>query len=285
MKEKNAQRLCTALDHLQPPWVRRHRRANIETLYDSLHWTEGQKRHLYRRHMEYLGRMRLHMAGLGTQTPADIRNTVMVRGEEHVKAALAKERGLLVVLGHTGTFYHVPFCLASRGFEVSVVANLRLLPGVGAYLRTVAERFNLHLVQVGDGAYDVARNVFRRKQIFVLAFDQTVRLDRSIWLRFFNAALPVDRGSAMLALRQRVPTLWASSYHNEAGRSCVEFTQAPRFGRDTPFNTPEAVLRYWVDTLERDVERHPEQWWSLSFTLLAHASVSSSPSVGQVPNM
>lgn len=251
-------------------WPRRSRRlANLEKLGGPSLETDAQRKAVEKLHMKYLSRMNLHIMRLSRQAPADLPGYITARGEEHVVAARRGGRGCLLITSHAGTWWHAPLYLAARGHPLSSVANPGLPPRTANYLQRIADRFGVRGISyVGEGAYQAARKAFQEGSVFMIAVDRSLRPDKSVWLPVGNAELPVDPGPAILALRQKVPVIWAETYHDETGRSCVDYIPVlpPRESDKPP--TPEVILRHWSALIEAQRKKYPEQWWTLSFCSL-----------------
>jgi lauroyl/myristoyl acyltransferase len=217
--------------------------------------------------------MRLSSQGL-QELPAVIQAT----GEENVAAALRGGRGLLLTVAHSGTWWHAPLYLAARGHRLRAVVNPGLPPRVGEYLQTISDRFGIPVTYVGQDAYQTARETFSRNEIFVIAIDRSLRVDRSVGVPCGPATILLDPGPAILALRQRVPVVHAETFHDEKGRSWVNYSPPLTFGPGTAMTTTDSVLRFWGQSIFEQWQRHPEQWWTLSFcSLRAPTDLTSAP--------
>lgn len=225
-------------------------------------------RSLEKQHIEYYSRLNYHIMRLSEQNLSDLPAVIQATGEENIAAALKAGRGLLLTVAHSGTWWHAPLYLAARGFRLRAVVNPRLPPRIGEYLHKVSERFGVPVTYVGKEAYQSARDTFSRNEIFVIAIDRTLREDRSAWIPCGPAELLMDPGPAMLALRQRVPVVHADTFHDNAGCSSVTFSTPHSFGPGTSMTTTESVLRFWGKSIYEQWQRHPEQWWTISFCSL-----------------
>jgi len=217
--------------------------------------------------------MRLSSQGL-QELPAVIQAT----GEENVAAALRGGRGLLLTVAHTGTWWHAPLYLAARGHRLRSVVKPGRPPRVGEYLQTISDRFGVPVTYVGQDAYQTARETFTRNEIFVIAIDRSLRVERSVSVPCGPATIILDPGPAILALRQRVPVVHAETFHDETGRSCVNYSPPLTFGPGTELANTQSVLRFCGQSIFEQWQRHPEQWWTLSFcSLRAATDLTSAP--------
>ncbi|GEM_PF-1988570 len=256
---------------------RRQRLANYARLGAEFGWSQAQCLEAERAHMKYLARLNIHLMRLARYTPEQLFKSTSVSGESNVQVGLASGRGLMLVLAHSGMWWHAPSLLVCFGYPVHVIANPNLPPRVKRYLCTMSERYGARVSFVGKGAYDRAREAFKSGEVVIVAVDRSLRGDRSVLVPMGNTALPMDPGPAILALRQRVPVIWTDTYYDETGRSCVDFSAPLAIGPGTGRSGPEAVMRYWAELIYRLLRRHPEQWWSASFCSLGAKQELESP--------
>lgn len=230
-------------------------------------------------HVAYLARLMVHSSRLETDTLDSLCDKVLMEGQEHIEAARAHNRGVLIVAAHAGTWMHAPVTLAARGQPPLAVINpeLRIF---GRYLRqSIANRFRIPVANAGEDAYDAAKKQFRSNRLMFVTIDMTVRPAQSAWLRFGRAELLVDVGPAVIALRQRVPVIWASTFHDEPGRSRVAFSPPMTVGAGTRWARPDQLMQHWLDLLWADVRARPAQWWPLVFVPLRRPSSAATVTV------
>jgi KDO2-lipid IV(A) lauroyltransferase len=246
--------------------TRRLRGTNLQLLFPGR--TSIERAILEKRHLQYLALMRVHIARAAHFSREEALRTAQVNGQEHLQAALEKGRGVLLVGGHVGTWWHCPGMLAVFGYRVSIVVNSDLFPPMVEHMHRLSDRYGFRIAYTSQNAYQQAKEAFARNEIFSVTMDYSIRPERSLRLPFFGAALPVDPGTAMLALRQRAEVLWVNCHHDAQGRSIVSLTPEQPLGRGTPLASSEQLSRHWVARLQSDLEPHPEQWWPMGFLSL-----------------
>lgn len=234
---------------------------------------------------DYQVRLMVDIARMLGAGPKGILSRVKTSGLENLEAAIAENKGVLLVSAHAGTWWHAPAVVASLGHPISSVL-MRFLPrAIVRYLEQVARELNCSLTFVRMGAYEAARAAFKRKETFFLSFDFASRLDKTVTMPIgTHATFQLDTGPGIMAVRHQVPLVWVDTFHDENGRSCVNFHPGIRAGRGTDHATPESVLHYLMDRLNDQLARHPEQWWLLGHALM-HAcppsTESPQPTTGQ----
>jgi len=264
--EPLARLISTLLNPLVSLPTRRPRSTNLQLMFPGL--TPSERAALDKRHQQYIALMRVHIARAAHFSGEEALRTAQVNGQEHLQDALKQKRGVLLVGGHVGTWWHCPGMLAVFGHPVSIVVNSDLFPPMLEHMHRLSDRYGFRIAYTKHDAYQQAKEAFARNEIFSVTMDFSIRPERSIRLPFFGASLPVDPGIAMLALRQRAVVLWVDCHHDAQGRSIVTLSPEPPLGRGTPLASSEQLSRHWVGRLQRDLEAHPEQWWPMGFLFL-----------------
>ena len=171
---------------------------------------------------EYWARWLRDASQLVGAGPAGLLARVEVTGIEHLVAAQAENKGVLLVSAHTGSWWDAPTAAAAHGQPISAVLAPFMQREMIRYLKQVSAELNCSLTFVRLGAYEAARAAFRKGEIFYLAFDYATRSDRSIGLPIGERAeIRLDTGPGLMAVRHQVPVVWVDTYHDESGRSCV----------------------------------------------------------------
>ncbi len=253
-----AQRLVPLLT--SPFYARR--RANFRLLFPDQ--TSKQLRQLRQEHVRYLARLQTHNARLAIETPDLLLKKIVTHGLENLEKARAQGRGVMIICGHTGTWWHVLGALAARRLQPTAMTN-PALGRITRYMHMLATRYDVSVVNVGKDAYDLARSRFQSGGIVYLTIDVSVRPEQSRWTPLGPVQLSMDPGPAIMAFRRRVPVVWARSFHDDNGSSHVDFTYAMETGCDPALSKVEDIMHRWLSLLWSDVQSHPAQWWAMNF--------------------
>ena len=259
-------------------WPRRQRRlANLELLSRGMGWSSERRREIHSLHLRYLTRMNGQIFHAASVPVEELLDSISVTGLEGVAQALQNRQGVMVVGAHLGTFFHAPSLLAARGFKVTGILNSQIPDRLLAFFDGQSRRFGIRIAYVGDHAFDTAKAALQRGGVVYTSFDRTLLTDRNVWMPLAGAEIPLNPGTAILALRQRPALFWAESHHDEGGRPHLHFTKSPPMGRGTSFDSIESLLKYWCSQLEGYLRRHPEQWWALGLCPLRKPATTDSP--------
>ena len=193
--------------------------------------------------------------------------TALVRVDniEALAAALAQNKGVLVLTGHFGNW------------EVATIAGIGNYPQVRGrfhFVRRalkpkwldalVTRRFN----QAGfgvlpkRGSLDAILETLSKGDLIVFPFDQHARPPDGIEVDFFGHPAWTFKSLAIIALATGAPVLPASSWREPDGRHVLRFEDAlPPTATTDPKEEIRATTRAYNEALERLILARPEQWY------------------------
>ncbi len=229
-------------------------RRNLEICFGELSAEERER--LMERHFESIGLSLVEMA-IGWFSPLDrLRRIIRVEGREHLDAALARGKGVLLIGAHFTTL------------EVGVAILEELCPRVTTMYRTQRNRMMDVLIRRGRSRFasvqiprDNVRALLRRlKANDVVAYmpDQTYLGNQSAMLPFFGEPALTNVVTSKLA---RISGATALPYFfrrlpDDSGYVVEIGPPMPGF----PSDDPQADTRQFVALLEAFIRRAPEQY-------------------------
>jgi Kdo2-lipid IVA lauroyltransferase/acyltransferase len=239
---------------------RRWCQSNLELVYGE-QLTRAERERLGRRAFANLVRTRVELL---RWTPEWMAAHVHGEGLDHVRQALGRGKGTIVVSGHLGNFELIGAHLVAQGCPLAWIHR----PLNNWRLDRILFRSRLRYV----GAAGVIRNAhtlvalraaLRRGHVVALAMDLNT-LDRPIFVDFLGFAAASPAGAAILALSTKAPVIFAAAIRAPDGRHRIAYH--PPFhlieGGDRERDVA-ANLQQYTRALERYVLVHPEQYhWS-----------------------
>jgi KDO2-lipid IV(A) lauroyltransferase len=195
-------------------------------------------------------------------TPGEIRAQIPVSGREHLEAALAKGRGVIVLSAHLGNFFLVGTRLGVEDYPVYVLVN----PPRDASFRDFLNNYRLRAWQKTIYARprrEASRQliqILRRNELAIVIADE-YRSGSGICVPFFGRTVLARRGPATLALRTGAAVVPIYLRRGPDGnlRLIIEpeldLLRSGRVKADVAENT--ARMTQW---LERVVRSYPGQW-------------------------
>jgi len=195
---------------------------------------------------------------------------VRIDGWDHIPAALARGRGLLIVTGHLGNWDLPAAVLAGRGFPVNVIVETLEPPAWNERVQAIRERIGLRAIPMETGIRDLYA-ALRRNEVVAVVFDRPLR-EGGVPVRFFGEETRLPEGVARLALRTGAVVLGAVG-----ARRGVRFVAdvsppievGPTGNRERDV---QALTQRIADWFEGRVRQYPDQWFMFrDFWLAADA--------------
>ncbi len=186
---------------------------------------------------------------------------VRYEGFELMNALLAEGKGVIVTVGHLGSWEMVALSGSRSGYRLNSVARPIENPWVDRYLN----RFRTSTGQEIISKYDAVGSMIRalkRKEILVVQVDQDAR-SSGVFVNFFGRPASTHRSPAVLALKYGCPILPLNIYregrlhHAVAGKPI-----RPDDYRDLA-DPVKAIAQEYTDQLAGFIRAHPDQWFWL----------------------
>ncbi len=185
---------------------------------------------------------------------------IEVYGWPHLKAALARGKGVIVLSAHLGNFNVVAQYPAALGLQAAVIAEQVQPPALFRYFTRLRSAMGIRVLPPAAGSVLPILRLLRRNGLLLVAGDRDVT-GNSRPVHFFDAPASLPVGPVVLALRTGATLLPAYTLRRSTRKSVV-FIEAPlelvRTGdeeRDLDEN-----LRRVARALERMISADPGQW-------------------------
>jgi phosphatidylinositol dimannoside acyltransferase len=200
-------------------------------------------------------------ARLPYETEAGVRSRwQLLEGHDHLRAAIALGRGVVMALPHVGSWEWGGYWLGLEGTPMTAVVE-RLEPEK-LFEWFVGQRtaMGLTAVPLGEGSSSALLRALKKNQIAGLVSDRDM-VGNGVEVEFFGERTTLPGGAATLALRTGAPLLPVVVYSGP-GNWHTGIVHAPL---DTARrgSLREDVARVTQDlatTFEYDIRAHPEQW-------------------------
>ncbi len=221
----------------------------------------------------HFGLLLAELLRLPRQTSRQLLDNSVIEGREHLTAALARGRGVLVLAGHLGNWEVGLATAAAAGLPVAAVTK-EIKSGIGQY---IADRLRKPHGVVAINRRQAIRPIlsFLRKGGCVgFVLDQNMTADEGVFVDFFGRPACTMPGLAVLARRYRVPVVPVAFFRDDRGRhhlrfaSEVEWEDETRLGKadDDAAEKGATEAAVWRNTqrytaiLEVAIREHPAQW-------------------------
>jgi KDO2-lipid IV(A) lauroyltransferase len=236
-----------------------HRRlamANIALALPSK--TVDERRAIARRVFAHFGSVLFELIRVDTLSDEQIQASLEVEGEERIRQAYAKGRGLLIFTGHFGYWEMGGFALA-RVQPIAVMARPLDNPHLHGMLERIRTRSGNSVIY-RQGAIRKVLPALAANRCVALLIDQHLHTPDAVTVDFFNRPAATTNALAALALRTGAPVIPIFVTPLPSGRYRVVFEHAVQ--PPSP-DSPDAVREFTqrcTDVLEMHIRRQPDLW-------------------------
>lgn len=150
---------------------------------------------------------------------------IRIEGEEFLKAALAKGKGVIIVTAHLGNFPLMSLKLAKQGYPVSFVTRPMRDEKTSEYvhnLRSAAGVKTIFSYPRRECVNGIIR-ALNSNEIVVMQMDQNFGTG-GVWVKFFGKLAATPVGPIVLALRTESAIVPAYIYRESGVRHCVKIS-------------------------------------------------------------
>lgn len=226
---------------------------------------EGEIQRLLGRFSEHVALTLFETIRLGQWGREEVLAATEVVGIEHLEAARAQGKGVILIGGHVGNWEIGGTAMSQRGYPLFVVSQPQRNSMLQEYLANARRRLGIELIPRISLRDCFA--VLRRGDILVLMCDQRVR-EGGLMVPFFGHLAPSAPGPAALALKTGAPVIHTAPerlldrrtpsggyVHRLVIDPPIPVTEAGDRERDMLENTARHQ-----QAIETAIRRAPEQW-------------------------
>jgi KDO2-lipid IV(A) lauroyltransferase len=238
----------------------RHRRlavAQLQAAFPSR--SEAECRVIARDVFQHFGRLFVELLTFSLLTSDEIRARVEFDGEERVRAALEKGRGVLLFSAHFGFWEIQGFAHPLVLPPMSVLARPLDNPYLHALLEK-ARRGTGNGVIYKRGAVRKVLRALEANEIVAIMIDQHTHAQDAVVVDFFNRPAATTSALAAMALRTGAPVIPVFALPLPGGRYRLIYEHpVDPPPADSPDRAREFMQRC-TDVVEMYVRRHPQLW-------------------------
>lgn len=221
--------------------------------------TEAECKTIARRTFVHFGRLLVMLIKFSTLTPAEIRERVQYDGDERVREALARGKGVLLASGHFG-FWEMqgiahPLVLP----PMHVLARPLDNPGLHRWLENT-RRSTGNSVIYRRGAVRRVLRALEQNECVAIMIDQHIQPSDAVMVDFFNRPAATTTSLAALALRTGAPVIPVFALPMPGGKFRMVYdhlVEPPAADSAQPIRE---FTQRCTDVLEMYVRRHPHLW-------------------------
>ena len=186
---------------------------------------------------------------------------IKVKGEEHVKEALSKGKGLIFITGHVGNWELLGAVFGIKGYKVNVIAAPLYDNRINELL--IKQRAKHKVKVILRGSQDIKREIIkalRNNESLCMLIDQDTKVP-GVFVDFFGRPAYTPSGAASIALRTESPVLMgfitrlSDNIHRIDIKPPLQLIDTGDKDSDIKENTA-----LFTKIIEEQIRKTPEQW-------------------------
>ena len=207
-----------------------------------------------------LGKNSLDALRLTRRTKQQVLESCLVSGEENLRRALARGKGVLAITGHIGSWELLAAYLSEKGYSLSVIARKLSNDACNRMLIELRHKHGVESFHRGNTAVAGYRTL-KRGEILGMLIDQNINID-GVMAPFFGRPAWTPIGPSVFALRSGAAVV-PMAIHMQSGGT-HQITILPEL-EHPPGELPERERQriFTMDmqaAIEQLVRLYPQQW-------------------------
>ncbi len=199
-------------------------------------------------------------------TRDELCSRIEIKGEERLREALARRKGVIALSAHFGNFIIIGPRLVAQGYDFSAVVKLPQDRRFAALQNEYCARAGINTIPARPRRQSVMQTIraLRRNEIVLLIPDEFKTT--GVEVLFLGRRVPAPKGPITIAQRTGAAVLPVFMVRDEQDRLTlhvepeIEFVQTDDREADLRTNA-----RLFVQEIEKMVRRHPDQWSWMGF--------------------
>jgi lauroyl/myristoyl acyltransferase len=206
----------------------------------------------------------LELFTLQSLSPEKILHNIHATGQEHLDAALAQGKGVIMFAAHQGPFDYVTQYLGIKGYDVTIpVEHLKDQRMLNLILDLRRSHGVQYLPLTGSTPMRTFVRKLRDNKIVLIATDRAIE-GQSVETDFFGAPARLPVGPVRLAQRTGAALVGASCYRMPQGPAIGQWLPLSLEMTDEQRTNTDSLMRAIVGNIEDIIRKHPEQWLAFS---------------------
>lgn len=221
---------------------------------------DGARRALCHRNFAHYGVVLAEFLRLPRLSDAELLDRFTVTGLDHVHAARARGRGVIVLTAHVGNWEYLAAAQAAWKLDIAVITRHAHSAGVDRFWQGIRQERGIRFLHAWRSLSTLIRHL-RAGGAVGMSIDQNEGGTTGARVPFFGREAGTVKAPALLAARLGCPVIMALSWRDPAGRHHASFSEElPLQPGDHLAAVLDATTRMYNARLEAFIAAHPEQW-------------------------
>lgn len=236
----------------------RQRRAALENYAAALDRdpSDPEVGRVARRAFQNYGRMLVDFLLMGSLTKEELIERTEIEGLEHLDAALARGRGVIMAIPHMGSWDNTGSFGGALGYPIMAVTG-RFPGSLNDAVAETRRRYGLQVILVGRPAVREIIQALNENHLVGLVCDQEE--GPGVEVRFFGRRALVPGGPGALALKTGAALMPAYQHMTASGHHHIHLEAALTWSEG---ETKENLMQRIVHRFEAFIRERPDQWFA-----------------------
>lgn len=193
---------------------------------------------------------------------ADVERWLFWDGQEHLEAAFARGRGVVLITAHYGNWEMLSPRISASGYLLNAIVRDADDPGLNAIINGIRAQWGATVYPRRQGPRR-ALELLRRNELLVVHLDQNIA-EGGMFVEFFGRPASTATGAARLAHRTGAALVCAFTIRQPDRTHRIRVL--PPLLPDTEAPEEDETRRLTVELtrrIEAQIVEQPEQWWWL----------------------
>jgi len=238
----------------------RHRRVALTNLARAFPARSGRdRRRIARAVFAHLGRLLMGFLEFDGLSRDRMRGLIEIEGEDHIRQALAQQKGVLIVAGHFGFWEMHALGHSLLVGPMSVMARPLDNPLLNDLLERIRGATGTAVIHRRGGLRGVLRALSANQSVAFL-IDQHVHGADAVYVDFFEQPAATTSALASIALRTGAPVIPVFTLPLPRGRYRLVYESPVEPPAPDEPDARRLFMQRCTDVLEMYVRRYPELW-------------------------
>lgn len=228
------------------------------------HWTEKQKTEVGRKSVYQLGSQFLEFFMIPYLNEKWMQKNAVITGEEHLKKALEKNKGVFLLSMHIGHGDIGVSLISMRGYSVYLISKFFKTKWFNDLWFRIRKGQGVQFIEPhGPQTPFAILKAMKSNSCVVFVLDQFMGKPFGVETEFFGHKTGTAYGLALFYLKLKAPVVPVYTYEGDDGRVHLVFEQAldldPFISEDKDRSIAQ-MTQHFTDQIEKYVRKYPEQW-------------------------
>lgn len=228
--------------------------------------SEVEKVRIARESLKHMGRTLIEFTSFPFANGKDFEKTFVVKGMEHLEAAFAKNKGVLLLTLHLGNGDLALAALSRRGLPMNLISKEFKTRWLNDLWFGMRAKHGTRFISHQKSSFDILR-ALKKNGAVVFVLDQFMGPPIGVKTTFFGVPTGTAAGLALMAARTGAPVVPCYTFRREDGLNELVFEPelpTDSFDSDSDDSLRETkvalLTQIYTDKIESIVRRYPEQW-------------------------